>query len=148
MSVLRTQLRAVARRPSRLLLTGLAVLVVSFVVYATVLAQQITERSVLNGLSGTPEAVDLVVRQGAVSTAEMAAIGKLPGVAETAGRADAGVQIGTEYLQVTADSASGPLAVTKLSSGRLPVRPGEVAVTPRTVERMGLAVGTTVKVAT
>ena len=52
--VLRTQLSGVARRPARLLLTGLAVLVASFVVFATVLAQQITERSLLDGVSGTP----------------------------------------------------------------------------------------------
>jgi putative ABC transport system permease protein len=77
-AVLRTELRGVARRPARMLLTGLAVLVASFVVYATVLAQQITERSVLDGLSGTPEAVDLVVRQGTVTNAELAAIGKIP----------------------------------------------------------------------
>jgi putative ABC transport system permease protein len=145
-AVLRTQLRGVARRPARLLLTGLAVLVVSFVVYATVLAQQITERSVLDGLSGTPEAVDLVVRQGTVSTTELAAIGKLPGVAETAGRAEAGGPIGNDYLQITADSSSGDLAVTHLQSGRRPVGAGEIAVTPRTVERLGLTVGSTAKV--
>ena len=33
--------------PARLLLTGLAILVASFVVFATVLVQQITERTVL-----------------------------------------------------------------------------------------------------
>ena len=37
-AVLRTQLVGVARRPSRLLLTGLAMLVASFVVYSVVLA--------------------------------------------------------------------------------------------------------------
>ncbi|MFD0524746.1 hypothetical protein [Paractinoplanes durhamensis] len=78
-AVLRTQLRGVARRPARLLLTGLAVLAVSFVVYATVLAQTITERSVLNGLSGTPEAVDLVISNGTVTTGELAKIGQIPG---------------------------------------------------------------------
>ncbi|WP_433383240.1 ABC transporter permease [Actinoplanes sp. CA-142083] len=145
-AVLRTQLRGVGRRPARLLLTGLAVLVASFVVYATVLAQQITERSVLDGLSGTPEAVDLVVRKGTVTTEELAAIAKIPGVAETAGRADAGGQIGNEYLQISADSSAGPLAITKLSSGRLPKGPDEIVVTPRTVERLGLKVGSTAKV--
>ncbi|MFI5891636.1 FtsX-like permease family protein [Actinoplanes sp. NPDC051513] len=145
-AVLRTQLRGVARRPARLLLTGLAVLVASFVVYATVLAQQITERSVLDGLSGTPEAVGLVVRQGTVTTGELAAIGKIPGVAETAGRVDTGGQVGNEYLQISADSSAGPLAITQLTSGRLPKGPDEIVVTPRTVERLGLKVGSTAKV--
>jgi putative ABC transport system permease protein len=142
-AVLRTQLTGVAKRPARLLLTGLAVLVVSFVVYATVLAQQITERSVLAGLSGTPAAVDLVVQGGAVDGAELAAIAKLPGVAEAVGRVEAGGQLGTEYLQVDADPGTGPLSVIHLTSGRMPSAPGEIVVTPRTVERLGLKVGTT-----
>ena len=141
--VLRTQLIGVARRPARLLLTGLAVLVVSFVVYATVLAQQITERSVLAGLSGTPEAVDLVVEGGALTTTELTAIGKLPGVAEAVGRSEAGGQIGSEYLQIAADPGTGPLSVIKLTAGHYPAKPGEIVVTPRTVERLGLKVGTT-----
>jgi putative ABC transport system permease protein len=145
-AVLRTQLRGVARRPARLLLTGLAVLVVSFVIYATVLAQQITERSVLDGLSGTPAAVDIVARHGTLTTGELAVIGKLPGVAETAGRADAGGQIGNEYLQIVADPSTGPLAVSHLVSGRLPAGPAEIAVSPRTVERLGLKPGSTAKI--
>lgn len=60
-TVLRTQLSGVARRPSRLLLTGLAVLVASFVVFAAVLAQQITSRTVEATAASTPAATDLVV---------------------------------------------------------------------------------------
>ena len=88
-AVLRTQLRGVTRRPSRLLLTGLAVLVVSFVVYATVLAQRIAENTLLASLSGTPVAADLVVRDGELTTGQLAAVAKLPGVAEAVGRAGA-----------------------------------------------------------
>jgi putative ABC transport system permease protein len=146
-AVLRTQMRGVARRPTRLLLTGLAVLVVSFVVYAAVLAQQITERSLLNGLSSTPEAVDVVVRNGDITTAQLAAVGRTAGVAEAAGRAEAGGEVnGGDYLQVTGDPGRGPLAVTTLTGGRYPSKPGEIAVTARTVERMGLKVGETVSV--
>ncbi|GIE94753.1 ABC transporter permease [Paractinoplanes rishiriensis] len=146
-AVLRTQLGGIGRRPARLLLTGLAVLVVSYVVYATVLAQEITTRSLLNGLSGTPAAVDLVVGEGAVTGKDLAAIGKLPGVAETAGRTEAGGQLGNEFLQVTGDSGTGPLALSRLSSGRLPTGTGEIAVTTRTAERLALPVGTRAEVA-
>ena len=145
MSVLRTQLQGVARRPTRLLLTGLAVLVASFVVYATVLARQSTERSVLDALSGTPAAVDVVVRNGEINAAELTAIGKLPGVAEATGRIDTGAQIGTEYLQLIGDPGRGELSVATLTGGRYPQKAGEIAVTPRTVERMGLKLGSTVK---
>lgn len=147
-AVLRTQLAGVSRRPTRLLLTGLAILVVSFVVYATVLAQQITERSVLNNLSGTPAAVDLVMRNGEITTKQLAEVAKIPGVAEAVGRTEAGAQLGTDYLSIAADPGSGPLAVTKVTEGRYPSAPGEIAVTPRTVDRMGLKVGTTVKAST
>ncbi|MBL7259281.1 ABC transporter permease [Paractinoplanes lichenicola] len=144
MSVLRTQLRGVARRPSRLLLTGLAVLVVSFVVYATVLAQQITERSVLNGLSGTPEAAAVVVQNGTVTSAELAQVQKIAGVEEAIGRVENGTQVGGEYLSLLGDPGTGPLAMATVSEGRYPSKPGEIAVTPRTVERMGIKTGSTV----
>ncbi len=155
MNVLRTQLAGVSRRPARLLLTGLAVLVASFVVYATVLAQQITERTMLDGLSGTPAAVDLVVggqpESGEVpriSPAELARLQAVPGVAEAAGRAEfAGETEGT-HLNITADPGSGPLAVAHVTQGRYPSAPGEIAVTPRTADRMGLPVGTTVSLFT
>lgn len=139
--IVRTQLAGVARRPARLLLTGLAVLVASFVVYATVLAQQITERSVLNGLSGTPEAVDLVARGGTFTPEQLDRIGALPGVAEVAGRSEAGVQVGADYLGVIADPGAGPLSVVTVREGRYPSAPGEIAVSPRTVQRLGLSVG-------
>nr|WP_296070036.1 ABC transporter permease [uncultured Actinoplanes sp.] len=145
MSVLRTQLAGVARRPARLLLTGLAVLVVSYVVYATVLGQRITERSLVDGLSGTPAAADLVVHEGATSIADLTAIKKIDGVAEAAGRVSRGGLIGSEFLEVTGDPGIGPLAVAHLISGSYPSKPGEIAVTPRTVERLGLTIGSTVK---
>ncbi|MBO3738995.1 FtsX-like permease family protein [Actinoplanes flavus] len=141
--VLRTQLVGVAKRPSRLLLTGLAVLVASFVVYATVLAQQITERSVLNGLSGTPETVDLVVQNGEITTGDLTAIGKMPGVAEAAVRTEAYARTPAGDLIVATDPGSGPLSTVEVTEGRFPTAPGEIAVTPRTVERMGLGIGAT-----
>lgn len=144
MSVLRTQLAGVARRPARLLLTGLAVLVASFVVYATVLAQQVTERSVLDDLSGTPATVDLVAG-GVVTTAELDRIRAVPGVAEAAGRLDTGGDAGGRFLGLTADPGAGPLAVTRVVRGRFPAGPREIAVSPRTADRMGLPVGTVLR---
>jgi putative ABC transport system permease protein len=144
MSVLRTQLAGVSKRPARLLLTGLAMLVASFVVYATVLAQQITERSVLDGLSGTPATVDIVVAGDApITTAGLEKLQAVPGVAEAAGRAEFSGETGGQYLSLLADPGSGPLAVTHLTQGRYPSAPGEVAVSPRTADRMALPVGTT-----
>ncbi|GAA2882662.1 FtsX-like permease family protein [Actinoplanes cyaneus] len=142
-TILRTQLAGVARRPARLLLTGLAVLVASFVVYATVLANQITQRSILDGLSGTPEAVDLIVRNGLVDDKQLAAITAMPGVSRTAPRTGMGGQMGGQYLNITADPGSGPLALVTVTQGRYPSAANEIAVTPRTVQLLALPVGST-----
>lgn len=146
-AVLRTQLGGVFRRPARLLLTGLAVLVVSFVVYSTVLAQQITKNSLLDGLSDTPVAADLVVHDGRVTTEMLNRIKAIPGVTESVGEVEAGGQYGADFLAVVGDPGSGPLAKAKLTSGRYPTGPDEVAVTPRTVDRLGLKVGSRLSVA-
>jgi putative ABC transport system permease protein len=154
MNVLRTQLAGVSRRPARLLLTGLAMLVASFVVYATVLAQQITERTMFDGLSGTPAAADIVVGgqtrdvNSRITAAELAQLQAVPGVAEAAGRAEVGGETGGQYLTILADPGSGPLAVTHVTQGRYPSAPGEIAVSPRTADRMGMPVGTTVSLIT
>ncbi|MEV6850793.1 FtsX-like permease family protein [Actinoplanes sp. NPDC051411] len=139
-AVLRTQLAGVARRPSRLLLTGLAVLVVSFVVFGTVLARQITERTILEHFSGTPQAVD-VVAYGPVTTGQEEKIGRLDGIDTVYGRAE-GIAAG---ITVTADPGQGPFATTEVREGRYPLGPGEVAVTPRTATRLGLTIGSTIK---
>ncbi|GAA0807739.1 FtsX-like permease family protein [Spirilliplanes yamanashiensis] len=146
--VLSTQLSGIARRPVRLLLTGLAVLIAAFVVYATVLGHQVTTRTVLAGLAGTPAAADLVVTDGA-GEALRRRIAALPGVAATAGRLDTGFELNRgagDYLSVQADPGAGPLATVTLASGTYPARPGQVAVTPRTAERLELTTGSTVTV--
>jgi putative ABC transport system permease protein len=146
MTVLRTQLHGLARRPARLLLTGLAMLVASFVVYGTVLAQYSTARTVVDGLSGTPEAADVVAGDWdrPVSTGEMARIRAVPGVAEAAGRASVGFELrapaGT-YLAVIADPGTGPLATVRLVDGAYPDAPNEIAVSRRTADWFGLTIG-------
>ncbi|GAB3933287.1 hypothetical protein GCM10027614_03910 [Micromonospora vulcania] len=144
-TVLRTQVSGAARRPGRLILTGLAVLVASFVVFGTVLVQQITERTTRDNLSGTPAATDLVIGDldhEPPTVAALRQVGALPGVAEAVGRLTVGVSIGQGYVNLQADPGTGPLATVRLIEGSYPDSPGEIAVSPRTVERLGLSVGT------
>lgn len=144
MSVLRTQLRGATRRPARLLLTGLAVLVASFMVFASVLTKQITERTLLNALSETPEAASLVV-EGPVPAIALAAVRNVPGVADVVGRLADTVMLGEsgeQSLSMYADPGSGALTTVRVVAGTFPDAPGEVAVTRRTAERMGLNPGT------
>ncbi|MFF0232781.1 FtsX-like permease family protein [Micromonospora sp. NPDC005254] len=144
-TVLRTQVSAAARRPGRLILTGLAILVASFVVFGTVLAQDITERTARDNLSGTPAATDLVIgdpQQPPPTVAALRDVRALPGVTEAVGRTTLGVSLAEGYLNLRTDPGAGPLATVRLVQGSYPDRPGEIAVTRRTVERLGLAVGT------
>jgi putative ABC transport system permease protein len=73
---------------------------------------------------------------------------QVPGVAEAVGRVDAGGTVGGEYLGLTADPGSGPLAVTHVLQGKFPSAPAEIAVSPRTADRMALPIGTTVSLYT
>ncbi|AGL18475.1 FtsX family ABC transporter permease [Actinoplanes sp. N902-109] len=158
MKVLGTQLAGVTRRPARLLLTGLAVLVAAFVVYATVLARDIAEKTVLDGLSGTPAAVDLVLGPPdanswvELSADQLAQVKAVPGVAEAAGRTETGGMVGDvaggEFLSLQADPGSGPLSQVTVVKGSYPAKPGEIAVSPRTADRMGLPIGSTVTLST
>ncbi|MCO1594681.1 ABC transporter permease [Micromonospora sp. RHAY321] len=144
-TVLGTQVSAAARRPGRLILTGLAILVASFVVFGTILAQQITERTALDNLSGTAGATDLVIgdpEQPPPSVAALQRVRAVPGVTEAVGRLTLGVSLGEGYLNLQADPGSGPLARVRLLQGSYPDAPGEIAVSPRTVERLGLSIGT------
>ncbi len=154
MSVLETQLRGVARRPAKLLLTGLGILVAAFFAYAIVLAQQVVERTVADGLSDTPAGSSVVLRTDGepMSPAMLAAVRATSGVADASGRLQGGVLLGSEdrgrYFAVLADPGSGPLARTKLASGAYPDAAGEVAITARTAERDGLRVGQRITVRT
>ncbi|MFF5180165.1 FtsX-like permease family protein [Micromonospora sp. NPDC000316] len=146
-TVLRTQTSAAARRPGRLILTGLAVLVASFVVFGTVLVQGITERTVRDNLSGTPAATDLVIgsqEQTPPTVTELGRIRAVAGVAEAVGRVSIGVSVDKGYLNLQSDPGAGPLSTVRVVEGSYPDQPGEIAITPRTAQRVGLSVGSTV----
>ncbi|MEK8105007.1 hypothetical protein NKG94_06940 [Micromonospora sp. M12] len=124
--MLRTQTSAVARRPGRLILTGLAILVASFVVFGTVLVQQITERTVRDNLSGTPVATDLVIGSIDVPPPTVTDLGQVravPGTAEVVARVATGVSIGEGYLNLQSDPGTGPLSTLRVIEGSYPTSP-------------------------
>lgn len=141
--VFRTQLAALLRRPSRILLTGLALSVASFVILGTLLARDVTEHMVISTFSGTPEAVDLVVRSDdGLPGAALARARAVPGVAEAVGRFTLVYDVGGHQpILLAADPGTGPLSTVKVVEGRYPRSAREIAVTARTLDRLGLAVG-------
>ncbi|MER5432166.1 FtsX-like permease family protein [Streptomyces sp. NPDC002588] len=147
-SILGSQLAELLRRPGRLLMTGLAVLAAAFVVFGTVMAQQITTNTTIDRFRGTPEAVSLIVTadgtSSGISGAALRQIRALPGVAEAVGRLDGGVPIAgvsEQYLQLYADPGTGPLSRIELVEGRYPDGAREIAVNRQAAAELKLAPG-------
>ena len=146
-SVLGSQLAELLRRPGRLVTTGMSVLVAAFVVFATVMAQQITTNTTLDRFRGTPEAVSLVAtaRDADISAATLKKIRALPGVADAVGRVNSGAPIAgpsEHWLDLRSDPGTGPLSQVRLVEGDYPDRAGEIAVNRRAAEELELAPGT------
>ncbi|MER6014248.1 ABC transporter permease [Streptomyces bluensis] len=149
-SVLGSQLAELLRRPGRLLTTGLSVLVAAFVVFATVMAQQITTHTTVDRFRGTPEAVSLIATADdesstTISEATLKRIRALPTVAEAVGRVEAGAPIAgpfERYLQLYADPGTGPLSQVELVKGSYPDGAGQIAVNRQAAEELQLAPGT------
>lgn len=149
-TVLGSQLAELLSRPGRLLTTGLSVLVAAFVVFATVMVQQITVNTTLDRFRGTSEAVGLVATPGEDSgsgftAATLRRIRALPGVAGAVGRVDAGGAVSgrfDRYLPLHADPGTGPLSQVELVEGRYPDGAGEIAVNRQAAEELLLTPGT------
>ncbi|MEV6012060.1 ABC transporter permease [Streptomyces sp. NPDC051976] len=146
-SVLGSQLAELLRRPGRLVTTGLSVLVAAFVVFATIMAQEITTNTTLDNFRGTTKAVDLVAMAGDsnISATALQRIRALPGVAEAVGRVNAGAPVtgpSQHWLELHSDPGTGPLSQVELVEGSYPERAGELAVNRRAAEELGLAPGT------
>jgi putative ABC transport system permease protein len=151
MAVLRTQLRGLAARPSRLLLTAVSVAVATAFAFGTALAAGVVERTVVDNLSGTPAAADLVVEwtgSAPITDREAARAERTPGVAEVAGRITGTVTVGGvadsgtgPVWDVVGDPGSGALSLVEDVRGTYPRGAAEVAVTERTAARTGLHPG-------
>ncbi|WP_067509382.1 ABC transporter permease [Actinoplanes sp. TFC3] len=154
MSVIRTQLSGILRRPGRLLLTGLSVLVAAFVVFGTVLTHDVVTRVSLDSFSETPEAVSLVVSsQGnPISSRQVAEVQRLAGVAQTAGRETLSFKLGDSAsgvdLDVLADPGSGPMSRITLATGSYPTAAKQIALDQRAAARLGAVPGSTLRLRT
>jgi putative ABC transport system permease protein len=153
--VLRTQLSGMLRRPGRLLLTGLSVLVAAFVVFGTVLAYAIVSRTTLDTFSATPEAVSVVAYTTGgepLDPEQVAAIRTTAGVAEVTGRVTATFTVGDASagsdLDLLADPGTGPLSRITLVSGAYPAAARQIAVDRRAAGRLGVTVGGTLRLNT
>ncbi|HSU34626.1 MAG TPA: FtsX-like permease family protein [Propionibacteriaceae bacterium] len=145
-TVMGTQLAGMRRRPGQTLMTGLSVLLATFVVFATVLAYQITTRTFLDSFSDTTESTTLVAESpaDAFTARQLAQVRAVPGVAEAAGRISGSLSLAGQpdrQLDLVADPGSGPMAKHQLVSGDYPDGPNEVAVSAATARQLALTPG-------
>ncbi|MEW2074140.1 ABC transporter permease [Streptomyces sp. NPDC013433] len=149
-TVLGSQVAELLRRPGRFMATGLSLLIAAFVVFGTVMTQQILTATAVEKFRGTPEAVSIVVTPGDegadIGESRLREIRKTPGVVEAVGRIDDGIPLGgsavDRYLGLSADPGTGALAEVRLLDGTYPSGPGRLAVNTQAAEEYDLAPGT------
>ena len=149
--VLHTQLKGLAARPSRLLLTAIAIAVATAFAYGTVLAQAVVTGTVVGALSETPqEATTVVMPQDERdrTPAEVARVTAAPGVTTAAPRTTAYVQVGGVargdagfYDAIEGDPGSGPLSRVAVEEGTYPRTAAQVAVTESFARSTGAGIG-------
>lgn len=148
-TVLGSQVAELLRRPGRFAATGLSLLIAAFVVFGTVMAQQIITATVVEKFRGTPPAVSLVITpdddSGGLGEDNLRKIEKMPGVTEAVGRTDGGSPLDgsavERYLDLSADPGTGALAQVRLLDGAYPSGPGRLAVNTQAAEAYDLAPG-------
>jgi putative ABC transport system permease protein len=146
------------RKPGRVLLTGLAVIVATVFAAGTTLFSETLRGYLTEGDVVTPEAAAVVVDASRLDVYdEEAAAELLGGIEELDGVAEVvGVWGSTATMtangtsgewSVASDPMAGPLSRLEApEEGRLPAGPGEVAITEVTAQRTGLAAGGTLTI--
>jgi putative ABC transport system permease protein len=147
------------RKPGRVLLTGLAIIVATVFAAGTMLFSETLRDYLTEGDVVTPAGAAAVVHTaeldelyGVEAADELVEqLTALDGVADAVGVWDASVSVdangaSTEW-SVISDPMSGPLSRLEVPvQGSLPAGPGEVAISEQTAERTGLAPGGTITI--
>ncbi|MFC0548522.1 FtsX-like permease family protein [Kutzneria chonburiensis] len=138
-----THLRGVLRKPARLALTGVAIMVAAFFATAAMLTHDIAKATALSTITTIPSGVDEVLESdGSPASGQLDKIRHTPGVVEAAGRMVATLTVNGKRLLLTADPGSGPLSRVHVVEGTYPQHGNEIAASAAS----GLKIGATVPV--
>jgi putative ABC transport system permease protein len=136
------------RRPGRVLLTGLAIIVATVFAAGTLLFTDTLDAYVATKTVQTPAAAAVVVTPPAGSAGLVRTIGSVDGTAAAVGVWSTYLPVdGGVTWSISSDPMGGPL--TRLAApvtGRLPAAADEMAVATGTAERLRLVPGATVEV--
>ncbi len=136
------------RRPGRVLLTGLAIIVATVFAAGTLLFTDTLDAYVATQTVQTPATAAVVVTPPDGAGRLLSTVGSVDGAATAVGvwSTYRPVNSGVTW-SITSDPMTGPLSrLTALVTGRLPVAAGEMAVATGTAERLRLAPGSSVEV--
>lgn len=137
-----TQMRAAA---PRLVAAGLAILLGTAFVTATLLASSVMERTTYNAVTAQYADADLVITDGITTSATLAQIRDLDGVAAADSMAQTGAELSNgsrSEFTVTGGLASDPsLQRVDFAAGSSPQDDHDVAISQGTAQRLGLSIG-------
>ena len=148
--MLRLTLAQMRRSLGRLVAAGIAVGIGTAFVAATLLASAALERTTYDTVAQRYGDADLVVADGEVSDATLAAVSDVPGVAAVHGYREVGIDVvgpdGRTTVVATGDPVEPRLRATELAAGTMPSRPDEIALPTVVAELVGVTTGDTVEV--
>ena len=137
-----TQMRASA---GRLVAAGIAILLGTAFVAATLMAGAVMERTTHDTVTSRYADADLVLTGDAITTEQVEQVRHADQVAAAdpmsviGGQLEAGAR--TEYTNLGATASDDRLDNTTLTEGELPTQTGQIAVAEGVAERLGLSIG-------
>ena len=140
-------MQGIRQRPGRLVLTGLALLLASLMVFASILAQRVVSQTFLESFGTIPASASVVVQPGEggnLTAAQFTKVKAIPGVAFAAAQQYGSLILtdhGARELDISADPGTGPLSEQTVIAGRYPTGPRQIAVTRETARVLALKPG-------
>jgi putative ABC transport system permease protein len=148
--MLRITLAQMRSSAGRLAAAGIAILIGTAFVAATLLASGVISRTTYDAVSARYGDADLVVTSTSddpLTTAQVGAVDGLPDTAATAALSNAGIAFvegGRTVYQSVVPKVADPLQALEVTDGAMPTTADEVALPDDVAERLGVGVGDTV----
>ncbi|MCL3862747.1 ABC transporter permease [Actinotalea sp. K2] len=141
--MLRLTLAQMRRSLGRLTAAGIAIVISTAFVAATLLAGDAMTRTTYDAVSRSYAQADLVLSQAPMTGKDLAVVGSVPGVEAVHAPLTGWVEVpnggGITYLEVTTPAQDPRLEGSTVLDGRLPDGPGQIAMPADVVERLGLS---------
>jgi putative ABC transport system permease protein len=133
----------------RFVAAGVAIVIATAFVTATLLSTGLIERTAYNAILTAYPNADVIATQGYFTPDVLAQVRDTPGVAGADGRFRTGVVLnagGQSDFQIAAPVPQTPALRLDLSEGRYPDGPGEIAIAEPIAERLDLRAGASVDI--